>query len=265
MFDGSITAANRSGGFVGWTDGSLSIRDCIFAPCSVSGGNQNGGTFYYNSHSTDTAVIANSCYLTPFGAVQGRQGHTVTGGTDVTVGFGQRTNYSVSGITAYPAGLKYHGRFYAGADDEVRLTLSCSVKPEGWLNTGFTVSAGALTYGDGIWILNMPDENVVIDVLRAPVFGTPDFTLPALNAIEDEAFEGIRASVVFIPDSCTSIGDYAFRDCPVLKQISIPANCTLGTDVFDLCGTVYVYGVPGSSAEDYCASHDNCVFVGVSR
>ena len=96
----------------------------------------------------------------------------------------------------------------------------------------------------------------------APAFGTPDFTLPAfLTTVEAEAFEGIAASVVDVPADCTSIGDHAFRNCPNLTQIRIPEHCALGTDMFDGCGTVYVFGAAESSAEAYCQTHDNCVFV----
>ncbi len=66
---------------------------------------------------------------------------------------------------------------------------------------------------------------------------------------------------VSLPDGCTAIGDYAFKDCASLTRIRIPAGCTLGTDVFDGCGTVYVLGTAGSAAESYCDAHSNCVFV----
>ena len=93
-------------------------------------------------------------------------------------------------------------------------------------------------------------------------FGTPDLILPSdLYAIEANAFEGITAAVVDIPDGCTSIGDYAFRNCGQLTQIRIPASCILGQDVFDGCEKVYVFGTAGSDAERYCSKHDNCEFV----
>ena len=99
-----------------------------------------------------------------------------------------------------------------------------------------------------------------------PAFGTPDFTLPAsLTAVEMEAFEGISASVVDVPASCRSLGAYAFRNCRSLTQIRVPAGCELGEEVFDGCGTVYIYSAPGSSAETWCSSllNHNCIFVPV--
>jgi hypothetical protein len=68
---------------------------------------------------------------------------------------------------------------------------------------------------------------------------------------------------VDVPATCLSLGDRAFRYCPKLTQIRIPAGCALGEDVFDGCGRVYVFGAAGSPAEAYCAdpAHGNCVFV----
>ena len=105
-------------------------------------------------------------------------------------------------------------------------------------------------------------ETVLTAVWVSNVFSGADFTAPlGTLAIEANAFEGIAATAVRIPDGCASIGDYAFRDCGHLTQIRIPADCQLGADVFDGCGMVLVYSAAGSDAERYCQSHDNCVFV----
>ncbi len=46
-----------------------------------------------------------------------------------------------------------------------------------------------------------------------PDFETPDFVLPeGLTEVEESAFEGISADIVYVPDSCSSIGDYAFSN-----------------------------------------------------
>lgn len=95
-----------------------------------------------------------------------------------------------------------------------------------------------------------------------PVFGEPDFTLPsALTTISESAFESIAASVIDIPDSCTNIGKWAFRNCPNLRQIRIPANCVIGTDAFIGCNDVVIFGKKDSAAESYANSHSNCTFV----
>jgi hypothetical protein len=155
---------------------------------------------------------------------------------------------------AYDTGIQYNGVFYAGEGQTVTLGLSGA--------DTYAASAGSLTNADGVWTLTLPDGDVVISAVLSYAFSTPDFTLPAfLTTVEEEAFEGIAASVVDIPESCVSIGAHAFRNCPNLTQIRIPDGCTLGTDVFDSCEMVYVYGTAGSSAEAYCSTHANCEFV----
>lgn len=95
-----------------------------------------------------------------------------------------------------------------------------------------------------------------------PIFGTTDFILPSeLAVIDESAFEGITATAIYISDACTSIGKWAFLNCPKLTQIRIPANCTIGTDAFEGCLNVVIFGTPGSAAETYANSHANCSFV----
>ena len=103
-----------------------------------------------------------------------------------------------------------------------------------------------------------------LEVRIVPSFDTPDFILsPSVTSVEEEAFEGIVAAVVEIPESCSAIGDHAFRNCSKLTKIRIPGNCALGVDVFEGCELVYVFGEANSPAEAYCndPAHGNCVFV----
>ncbi|MBR3174859.1 MAG: InlB B-repeat-containing protein [Oscillospiraceae bacterium] len=96
-------------------------------------------------------------------------------------------------------------------------------------------------------------------------FAEPDFVLPsALTEIEESAFEGISAATVYIPDLCTSIGSYAFRNASV-KQIRIPEACSIAENAFDGCARVKIFGTPGSPAEVYCDSHENCTFIPENR
>ncbi len=93
------------------------------------------------------------------------------------------------------------------------------------------------------------------------VFAEPDFVLPsALNEIGDSAFEGITATTIYVPDNCVSIGSYAFRNASI-RQIRIPENCSIADTAFDGCTKVEIFGTPGSPAETYCSSHDNCRFL----
>ena len=94
------------------------------------------------------------------------------------------------------------------------------------------------------------------------VFSSPDFVLPAsTTTIEESAFEGNEMTVVYIPDTCTSIGDYAFKDCCSLTQIRIPESCVISDHAFDGCEEVYIFGIAGSDAEEFCDNHEGFSFV----
>ena len=94
-----------------------------------------------------------------------------------------------------------------------------------------------------------------------PEFGEHDFTLPsALTTIDESAFESISARIVYIPDSCTMIGAYAFRNSKI-EQIRIPAGCSIDDTAFYGCESVQIFGSAGSTAEAFCNSHDNCTFI----
>ena len=84
---------------------------------------------------------------------------------------------------------------------------------------------------------------------------TPDFILPAgLTCIEAEAFYGDRMTVVWIPDTVTSLGSKAFAYCTHLTQIRIPASITtIPPDTFQgiTKSQLTIFGVPGSAAETF--------------
>lgn len=89
-----------------------------------------------------------------------------------------------------------------------------------------------------------------------------DFVLPAsVLTIESEAFAGCGFSAVQILYGTESIDALAFADCKKLRQVEIPASVTqIADNAFQGCTNVIIFGKPGSSAETYCATHDNCTF-----
>ena len=135
-----------------------------------------------------------------------------------------------------------------------------------YVNNGSTKSVD-LTQGTGVhtneYSFDMPDADVTVAASFVPVFGTPDFTLPAgLKSIEANAFEGAAMTVAVIPNGCESIGAYAFKDCTKLTQIFIPASVTsIDPSAFSNCGQVYVYGASPSAATTFCDGNVNCTFV----
>ena len=107
---------------------------------------------------------------------------------------------------------------------------------------------GAVSVGSG----NQP----LLDKLL--YYHVEDFILPAqLTSIEPEAFSGIAAVSVLLPETVTSIGDHAFADCEALRQVIIPESVTtIGENVFDGCGPLLIVGVSGSTAESYAREND---------
>ena len=150
--------------------------------------------------------------------------------------------------------------------EDLRVGLSCQSYPADAdlpkvIATGVTgYTGGFVCDSDGyIALVTSAGE---LQLIFKPAYGTPDFTLPGgITTIEDRAFEGVAMKVVYIPDGCTGIGAGAFRDCAQLTSIRIPDGCAVNPTAFDGCGTVFVYGTPGSAAESFCQSSGNCVFI----
>ncbi|SEL63086.1 Leucine rich repeat-containing protein, partial [Ruminococcus sp. YRD2003] len=66
-------------------------------------------------------------------------------------------------------------------------------------------------------------------------------------SIGDRAFRGTALATVILPDSLTSIGDSAFRDCAYLTEITIPGNVnTMEAHVFDGCKRLKELTIPKS-------------------
>ena len=85
----------------------------------------------------------------------------------------------------------------------------------------------------------------------------PDFVLPAaLQTIGEEAFSGVDATVVYLPDSVTAIEAGAFRNAAHLRQIRISATVvTIAPDALEgvPSAQLTIFGTPGSAAEDFAA------------
>ena len=82
-------------------------------------------------------------------------------------------------------------------------------------------------------------------------------TLPAaLNVIDEEAFEGIAANKVIVPDGCERIEARAFMNCPNLREIHIPNSVySIGDDVFSGCDDVVIITDNGV-IQEWADNHD---------
>ena len=115
-------------------------------------------------------------------------------------------------------------------------------------------------------------KRIAMILLCLLVFGTgcavaehAALVLPALlTDIEAEAFAGIGAQCVYIPDSAQSIGDHAFAGCAQLREIHIPAAVTaIADNALEGCVSVTVYGASGTAAQRF-ASDNGFGFVDAS-
>ena len=70
----------------------------------------------------------------------------------------------------------------------------------------------------------------------------------SVTSIGDYAFEGgINLTSITIPDSVTSIGEHAFVDCSGLTSITIPDSVTsIGEHAFDSCSGLTSITIPDS-------------------
>jgi hypothetical protein len=74
-----------------------------------------------------------------------------------------------------------------------------------------------------------------------------------VKVIDEEAFAGIAATAVALPEGVTSIGDRAFAGCAALRQIQIPGSVKhIGEGAFDGCAAdLLIVGEFDTPAETY--------------
>ena len=165
VFDGSFygMSTTNCGGFVGYARENLTIRDSIFAPAAVESG--AGSQNFTRWRVANEIHIENCCYLTPFGSsTQGKLGYAIHPGTNVLLSFGDRTEYDVSGVTAFTDVLGFAGSYYAGAGEEPVLTVSYVDPLPDNIHYWITATAGTLTDVGGAFRLTMPAEEVTINM-----------------------------------------------------------------------------------------------------
>ena len=95
-----------------------------------------------------------------------------------------------------------------------------------------------------------------------------DFILPKnLITIQQQAFMGIGARCITIPNGAKTIGSKAFANCTELLQIHIPESVTnIAADAFDGLSKnqFIIIGEPGTYAETYAVTN-GYVFIGESN
>ena len=161
-FDGSFlgTKTVLCGGFVGWNNTDVVIRDSVFAPSKWESG--RSANFSRLKANTSTITLTNSYYGEVHPDNQGVRGWKVLPGNRVELSFGPGTIYDTAGIKTAEIGLTFDGKFYAGSGEIVSLTPRYTGDPAN-AEPLFLADAGTLeeTRASG-WTLTMPDQDVTI-------------------------------------------------------------------------------------------------------
>ncbi len=172
---------NHNCGIVGYpyktnsyNSATVTVRNTVFAPANLNTNDdsEESNTIARKANNT-TPTITNCYYTYPLTSVtaniQGKELHTITGDTDVTVAMsGTETDYGASGIKAYKngstqlPGLVYNGTVIAGNGENVGLTLGYT----GTLNTGYaavySADHGTLSGSSNPYTLAMDAYNTII-------------------------------------------------------------------------------------------------------
>ena len=198
VFNGTINSSGDygGGGFVGYSQSTLKIKNCLFAP---KDGSSVKGTFYYNG----TAGTLTNCYYTEaLGTAQGKAPRSVTAADDnvdiASIDFtGEGITYDVSDITASSGGgIDYGGTTYIGDGDEVQLTLGHADPQEGYMFSHYTVTGGGTLDNEmsNSPLLTMTDADQTIGAKYTPI--------PTATFAYGSGGEGWTIS----PDDATSTG-----------------------------------------------------------
>jgi hypothetical protein len=107
------------------------------------------------------------------------------------------------------------------------------------------------------------DKGLLIDVQRKTIISCVEtnkiIRIPdSVTSIGEWAFSGCSSlQQINIPDSVTSIGDYAFSGCSSLKQIDVPDSVTsIGYSVFSDCLSLKQINIPANSIEKFKKTMD---------
>ena len=120
---------------------------------------------------------------------------------------------------------------------------------EDLLNRGKTlVHISNVDSKDTVFIIKVkPAQNVELAAIKESTKDYARIVEDGVTAIEEEAFRGSGATEIIIPDSVTTIGKRAFKDCERLKTIDIPESVTsIGKCAFLNCSRLPSIIIPSS-------------------
>lgn len=157
-FTGTInysSGGNEGGGIVGWLreGATANVTGCVFAPTAIYISNWKLPFKMFVCGATGSTTNIDNCYYNDVAAAQseitrqGKQMRRITWASNMSMSFSEEgTKYNADYITCYSTGIHYHYWYYAGAGDELPLTVTHFTPPEGYVWRNYTVTGGgALT------------------------------------------------------------------------------------------------------------------------
>ena len=167
LFIGTFTEVggtrNNAAGFCGWGLSTPAFINCLENGTFNTTGNTQPylyqGTEGYNPTSSSNSYYNHGS----MSASWVKQARSITAGTYVTIhDLGDGTEYDVSGITAYPHGIKYNYTYYAGNGDNVSLNLTATAH-DGYSVCGYIAGDVTLTGSGNPYTLAMPASDATIN------------------------------------------------------------------------------------------------------
>ena len=142
---------NEGGGIVGWlrAGATANVTGCVFAPTAISISNWSLPFKMFVCGVDGSTTNINNCYYNDVAAAQseivrqGKQMRRITWASNMSMSFSEEgTKYNADYITCYSTGIHYQYWYYAGAGEEVPLTVTHFTPPEGYVWKNYTVTGG---------------------------------------------------------------------------------------------------------------------------
>lgn len=142
---------NEGGGIVGWlrAGATANVTGCVFAPTAISISNWSLPFKMFVCGVDGSTTNIDNCYYNDVAAAQseivrqGKQMRRITWASNMSMSFSEEgTKYNADYITCYSTGIHYQYWYYAGAGEEVPLTVTHFTPPEGYVWRNYTVTGG---------------------------------------------------------------------------------------------------------------------------
>ena len=217
--------------------GSSAFKDCskltsVVIPDSVT---SIGGWAFYNCSSLESVVIPDSVTSIGDYAFQYCSSLTSVVIGDSVTSIGSSAFKDCSNLTSVVIGDSVTSIGDSAFSNCSSLESVYITDLTAWMNIKFSSSyANPLSNGAKLYL----NGSLVTDLV------IPD----SVTSIGDYAFEGCDSlTSVMIPDSVTSIGDYAFEGCDSLTSVMIPDSVTsIGSSAFYNCSSLTSVVIPDS-------------------